>query len=402
MASPWAPAFDWLCHFQAAVIVFVYCYGSLVSIDGSDQSGEHDIVRSGGWPSMSRIERISIERRNLQGSVPEWTDSLITCVAREPLSWWNPDLTSCVPIGEHNFNGNIEFAALGSSSLAKVSTKTPHKLRFSPQNAELSEAAPLVFLFQMSDSCRVEQHNRSCTLHPGDWAFVDTSHPFQISSQGTQNENLSLRLERPFDQELLTLVPQGVARSWHGTTGPSRILHATVRETFSQISCVRRVGETGLQRALAEMAWTALRDQFEEPTRLAHQDLQRARVKKYIESKLDDPDLSLETIAEACSMSLRSLHRAFAADPAGSVSKYLWTRRLNRCAVDLRDRTQVHRQVTDICFTWGFNSTSHFSRMFKEQFGASPRDYRMAFQNASLTQALNSDPGAEARRSLFE
>ena len=90
-------------------------------------------------------------------------------------------------------------------------------------------------------------------------------------------------------------------------------------------------------------------------------------------------------------MSLRSLHRAFAADPAGSVSKHLWVRRLDRCAADLRDPTQVHRQVTDICFSWGFNSTSHFSRLFKEQFGVSPRDYRIAFQNASVTQVLNSN-----------
>ena len=77
-----------------------------------------------------------------------------------------------------------------------------------------------------------------------------------------------------------------------------------------------------------------MRDQFEAPAHLAHQDLQRARVKRFIDSRLDDPDLSLESIAQGCGMSLRSLHRAFAADPAGSVSKHLWVRRLDRCAAD--------------------------------------------------------------------
>ena len=340
---------------------------------------------------MSRIERVSIERRSWQGSVREWTDSLITCIARKPLSWWNQELTSCVPIGEHNFSGNIEFGTLGDSSLARIGTKTPHNLTFSPRNVQLGEPAPLVLVFQMNDSCSLEQQNHSCTLHPGDWAFVDTSHPFQISSRGTQNENLSLRLERPSNPELLTIISQGAAIRCQGTNGSSRILQAMVREIFSQISCLSRVGETGLQRALAEMVWTALRDQFEAPAHLAHQDLQRARVKRFIDSRLDDPDLSLESIAQCCGMSLRSLHRAFAADPAGSVSKHLWVRRLDRCAADLRDPTQVHRQVTDICFSWGFNSTSHFSRLFKEQFGVSPRDYRIAFQNASVTQVLNSN-----------
>ena len=162
----------------------------------------------------------------------------------------------------------------------------------------------------MNDSCSLEQQNHSCTLHPGDWAFVDTSHPFQISSRGTQNENLSLRLERPSNPELLTIISQGAAIRCQGTEGPSRILQAMVREIFSQISCLSRVGETGLQRALAEMVWTALRDQFEAPAHLAHQDLQRARVKRFIDSRLDDPDLSLgrSLKAAACPSEVSTAH----------------------------------------------------------------------------------------------
>ena len=319
----------------------------------------------------------------------EWTDSLITCIARKPLSWWNQELTA-LPIGEHNFSGNIEFGTLGNSSLARIGTKNPHNIYVLASKCPIGRASTA--RPGIPNERQLQSRAAEPLLHAlsRDWAFVDTSHPFQISS-GTQNENLSLRLERPSNPELSTIISQGAAIRCQGTNGSSRILQAMVREIFSQISCLSRVGETGLQRALAEMVWTALRDQFEAPAHLAHQDLQRARVKRFIDSRLDDPDLSLESIAQCCGMSLRSLHRAFAADPAGSVSKHLWVRRLDRCAADLRDPTQVHRQVTDICFSWGFNSTSHFSRLFKEQFGVSPRDYRIAFQNASVTQVLNSN-----------
>ena len=139
---------------------------------------------------------------------------------------------------------------------------------------------------------------------------------------------------------------------------------------------VRRVDETRLPRA---MAHDAPRDRTAAPTAFPQQELQRARVTSFIEKRLDDPDLSIDCIARSCNMSVRSLHRAFATDPASSVSRYIWMRRVDHCAADLRDLSQVHRPITDICFSWGFNSTSHFSRLFKEQLGMTPRDYRAAF-----------------------
>jgi transcriptional regulator GlxA family with amidase domain len=157
-------------------------------------------------------------------------------------------------------------------------------------------------------------------------------------------------------------------------------LQGALREAFSQLAHLHGAGEAGLRRALIGMAWDALREQLEAPPRPAHQDLLCARVKSFVESRLEDPDLSVESIAQACGMSVRSLHRAFAADPAGSVSHYVWMGRLRHCAADLRDPTQAHRTITDICFAWGFNSSSHFSRIFKGELGVAPRDYRAAFK----------------------
>ena len=102
------------------------------------------------------------------------------------------------------------------------------------------------------------------------------------------------------------------------------------------------------------------------------------RVKAYIEAQLADPELSVERIAHACNISVRGLHRLFAEDPAGSVSSYLWQRRLIRCAEVLRDPSQAHRSITDVCFSYGFSSSSHFSRLFKDRFGVPPVRYRVA------------------------
>jgi transcriptional regulator GlxA family with amidase domain len=156
----------------------------------------------------------------------------------------------------------------------------------------------------------------------------------------------------------------------------SRVLQCTVLETFEQMNRLALSSRTNLDRAITDMVWAALREQIETPAGLGHQQRQCARIKRYIEAQLDDAELSVNSIAHACGMSVRSIHRAFASDPAGSVSNYIWLRRLSHCAATLRDPGQARRPITEVCFSWGFKSTSHFSRLFKERFGVPPREYR--------------------------
>ena len=125
------------------------------------------------------------------------------------------------------------------------------------------------------------------------------------------------------------------------------------------------------------MTWDALREQIETPPVIGYRDERSIRVKAYIDSQLADPELNVERIAHACNISVRGLRRLFAEDPTGSVSRYLWCRRLIRCAEALRDPSQAHRSITDVCFSYGFTSSSHFSRLFKDRFGVPPVRYRV-------------------------
>ena len=149
-----------------------------------------------------------------------------------------------------------------------------------------------------------------------------------------------------------------------------------VNESFGEMRRLSPLGGRKLGAAMTTMAWDALREQIETPPVIARHDELLMRVKAYIEAHLADPELSVEWIAHACSISLRGLHRHFAEDPAGSVSMYFWQRRLFCCAETLRDPRQAHRSITDVCFSYGFSSSSHFSRLFKDQFGVPPIDYR--------------------------
>ncbi len=104
--------------------------------------------------------------------------------------------------------------------------------------------------------------------------------------------------------------------------------------------------------------------------------VQKARlrsIQNWIEEHLGEHDLSLERIAFANNISLRYLHTLFRQSEM-SASEWLWHRRLQRC-YDLIARGDG-RSITAIAFDLGFNSSAHFSTMFRRKYGLRPRDLR--------------------------
>ena len=63
---------------------------------------------------------------------------------------------------------------------------------------------------------------------------------------------------------------------------------------------------------------------------------------------------------------------------AETVTQYIQRRRLEECARALIDAPVRDRLVTEIAFDYGFNSLTHFGRVFRNQFGLTPSEYRRA------------------------
>jgi AraC family transcriptional regulator, positive regulator of tynA and feaB len=251
----------------------------------------------------------------------------------------------------------------------------------SPVRSQPSTTCAGALIAQVTGICRIEQFGTTCTLYPGDWCLIDGRQPFDCKTLEKRNECLLLRLEGPFEPQKLLLLHQSASRRCSSRSGVSRILIRLIIEAANQTDLLHPCRRTRLRRAIVQMIWDAAREQLNTPLALVHPNVTGARVKAYIERHLADPELSVNGIAASCAMSVRTIHRAFQSDPAGSVSAYVWARRLDQCRAALRDASQAHRSITDVCFSWGFNSTSHFSRLFKERFGVSPREYRAGFSS---------------------
>jgi AraC-like DNA-binding protein len=93
------------------------------------------------------------------------------------------------------------------------------------------------------------------------------------------------------------------------------------------------------------------------------------RAQFFIREHLRDPDLCIDQISTALGCTKRYLHMLFS-ERGMTVSDYIWRARLQHCREELE--AQPGKTITDVAFSWGFSSSSHFSRVFRKYFGIVP------------------------------
>ena len=86
---------------------------------------------------------------------------------------------------------------------------------------------------------------------------------------------------------------------------------------------------------------------------------------------------TLEKLAAACRMSVRSFQRRFARERHCSPQTFIMVCRLTVARRILRSSTLPIQDIAQRC---RFNSTAQFSKSFKKYVGMSPRDYRKKFR----------------------
>ncbi|MEO7337693.1 MAG: helix-turn-helix domain-containing protein [Caldimonas sp.] len=174
-------------------------------------------------------------------------------------------------------------------------------------------------------------------------------------------------------------LPRGT--SFSGTVIDSRVgigavLYSHVDSLAHQLELFTEADHAAVRRATLELLTAAMSHRVETPQRgLAARYLKQ--LQDYILANLQDENLSPTSIAAANSMSPRYVHMLFAQIDV-SASSWIRTQRLERCRDDLRGRAYRDCSIAEIAYTWGFADPSHFTRIFKQQYGMGPRQYREA------------------------
>lgn len=97
------------------------------------------------------------------------------------------------------------------------------------------------------------------------------------------------------------------------------------------------------------------------------------RARRVIDERLTDRNLSPEMLCATLGVSRSRLYRIF--EPLGGIATYVRKQRLSRTRDALSNTTDT-RSISRIAEEWGFVDPSTYSRMFRQEFGISPKEAR--------------------------
>jgi AraC-like DNA-binding protein len=279
--------------------------------------------------------------------------------------------------GTQAFHASFEYTTVADLIFSRLKSHVPHRVIRTGSSARQDSRAFVKAVLLTGGGSVLEQDGRTTTLRAGEWSIYDTAKPYSVTIPD-RAEMLLVLMPR---EKLLarTVDLQGlVARRFSGHRGLGKLIWGLISNTFDQIPDIQNRSGNDVADIVIQMTRLALMDFSGEHPALDSKAALRDRIKLYIANHLADPELTLAKLASVTSCTKRYLHMVFQAEGI-SISDYILKQRLERCRKDLLNPACAHRSITDIAYSWGFNNSNHFSRCFKQSFGASPRHLRSEF-----------------------
>ncbi len=276
------------------------------------------------------------------------------------------------PYGAKTIDGEIRCGILGRLKLCQIAA-TRHRVSL-PSGLAGGGRHPVVKVVLQTEGISVfEQGGLQLTIEPGECFAYDVSRPHRIYNPTST-------------KHLVVIVPKELAlqhgfrhsdiadQRYTARHGVGRLVYELVSSTFKEMTAIEPECEEELAESILNLLFLPLPHGQREPGNPSPGDELRRQIKTYISKNLQDPELCIERIAAALNCTKRYLHMAFA-NEGTTIAKYIWMVRLEQCRHQLETASRNDTTITDVAFTWGFNSSSHFSRVFKEKFGVPPSHY---------------------------
>ena len=273
----------------------------------------------------------------------------------------------------NGFNASMESISDGEVVVTRMQVDAQN-LEHCESTAPAAHTGFIHAVFPLTGRFHIEQGGRSTVLAPDDWGIYDLSKSFR-SVVNRPVEILVLAAPRPLMVDPHFELDHYAAQRLSARSGGARVVRTFLTSLLEEHSVLRPALRRDFAAVALHLARQTMMDiAFGNRTRSARPPL-RARIESYVERHLRDPGLSIGQVAGACGCSKSYVHRVFSS-PGCSLSRYILQSRLRGCAADLANPAMQHRSITDIAVSWGFNSSSSFSRAFRRQFRTPPRLFR--------------------------
>jgi AraC-like DNA-binding protein len=304
--------------------------------------------------------------------------STLTVPPRDRLAMWGSVVWKHVgslksdAFGDASFDGTLDYADVGQMKVARI-VAGRHRVTRQPLAFTDSYQRYVKICVQVKGVSSFEQHGRSMRLAPGQWGAYDTAKPYVVTNPEAV-EQLAFLI--PHDQLARDISLKDLAgQPFSSVSGVSRLVSQSISTLLEQLPLLHARSSQELANVIARLFQLAVYEKTQRPDAELPQPDARDRIHSYIETRLRDSQLNLDRIATDLRCTKRYLHLAFAGQ-AHTLNEYIWSRRLEGCRADLQNPAMRDKSITEIAMSWGFSNLSHFSRVFRERYGAAPRDVK--------------------------
>jgi AraC-like DNA-binding protein len=312
---------------------------------------------------------------------PPDTDADAAWQATTSLSAWETlvsaaavPLTASVLSAEGPFHARIRVQQLHQARLVRLAA-APHRLRHRPDPDRRAEPGLVGILLPRRGSVTVAQYGRAVALQPGEWGLVDTGAGFELELHDS-GELLAFVCPRDLLAEPVQTIERLAATRLGAGGTVAGMVHPLLVCLDEAIDGERPTHAARLECCVVDLVATLLVEQLggrvygDDPKALL-----LSSIRRFIEARLADSALSPDEIAAAHHISTRYLQKLFSAQHT-TVSGWVRQRRLEHCRDDLVDPRKAREPVSVLAARWGLLDAPHFSRLFKAEYGLSPRQYR--------------------------
>lgn len=275
---------------------------------------------------------------------------------------------SCAPVA-----GRVTAGSVDGTHLRRIAAG-PHRFVRTPRQVRSADEDYLQVALARRGRTVVSQDGREAVIGPGELVVYDSSRPYAFATADRFEYSVCLhpKSRLPLSRAELSAVT--------ATPLGGRGVAALVPPLLSALDGV--VGEDvpeesrrALSRTVGDLLVALVRGQV---PAASTDNLHLVRARAHLRRHLGDPDLGPAQVAAACAISVRYLHRLFAAEGA-SVAEEIRDARLQGAWEDLRRPDLAHRGIGVVAARWGMPDPAAFSRAFRARFGRSPRDHRAAW-----------------------
>ncbi len=288
--------------------------------------------------------------------VQRWSDLLTDLCGRVDVD----------PLEAASLAGRVSLTSVSRLKLCQIEA-SQHRIAHTLARARADQHPYVKILFQTHGVSYFEQAGRHIEILPGDCLAYDVSCPHTIVSPVLTRHDVvivpkDLLQERGFRSDKMS------ACKLSARSGTGRIAHDFVHAAFDEAARLSPNSAMGVADSLIDVLLLPLREADALNDR-AGPEAMYLRAQNFIREHLRDPELCIDQISAALGCTKRYLHMLFS-ERGMTVSDYIWRARLLHCRQELE--MQAGKTITDVAFSWGFSSSSHFSRVFRKYFGIVP------------------------------